>query len=244
MYIYSVFFTLMRNRMTHGCLKLSKYFLVIFLVFSQLVGCGCKKDAPAGGKPSSSRTNTSGRGSSSSGGNPPVANSNPNSPAANPNSNPPAANSNSNPPAANPNSNPPAVNPNPNPPATNPGGSGLGVGGQTITKQRIQELLEDVIKKAPSPIPGYTDYSTAGVTSRYIRTFLEELRDNLVIPEWYSKLYLYYTIQYKNDEIVALAIDNLKGDINKAYQDKTFLEWATDCNYDYVRQSLIQKGAN
>ena len=46
--------------MTYNCSKLSKYSLIVFLIFFQLIGCGCKKGDPGEENPNSDPKNTSG----------------------------------------------------------------------------------------------------------------------------------------------------------------------------------------
>jgi hypothetical protein len=245
MYIYNIFFTLMRNHMTYNHLKLSKYFLVIFLVFSQLVGCGPNRRIPEGDNSGSNRTDTSGGGSSGRDNNPGTANPKPNPGAANPNPNPPAANpnppvANPNPPAANPNL--PPANPNPNPGAANPNPPAAkpnipavnpGAGGQAITKQRIQELLQEVKNDGISAAPIQSN----------VKVFLEKLERNEVIGETFSKIYLCDAIAYKDDEIVELAVANLQDDINTPHKGITFLQFAIDCKNKSAENLLKLKGA-
>jgi hypothetical protein len=218
--------------MTYNCSKLSKYSLVAFLIFSQLVGCGCKKGSPAEGSSGSDHTNTSG-GESSGAGNPDGGNSG--------TGNPGVANSGVGNPGTGGNSG------TGNPGVANPGVGNPGTGGKAITEQRIQELLEGVEK----------DTAAIERIKDNLQQFLKELKNNSKISEADSRTYLRCAIEYKNDDIVTLAVDNLKGDINEAFivfgklkgdinkasKNRTFLEWAIYYGNDHAKNLLIQKGA-
>jgi hypothetical protein len=188
--------------MTYSRLKQYKNSLVIFLIFSQLMGSGCKKNGPVVGGTGRDSINTPDGGSSGVA-NLGVGNSGGSSASV------------------------------ANPAVGSLGGGNVNTGGQVITKQRIQELLDKLRSHA----------LLAGDAQLHLIPFLKDIKKNRDISEFNSRKYLRYAIAYGNDDIVTLAVDSLKGDIHTAYDYRTLLEWADYYHNNHAKKLLIQKGA-